>query len=510
MGLARQIALPHEFAPERFPSFPALERTAVMGFNVPSTLDLPASTPIKCMLTRQASYPFWAEKSLSGSCYRTAYRFNRAPSASIDTFDPTLSLNAAGNIAATNTYLGITGSNNTGLSSYAIIGLDGDGSCPYTYVPDNWTCSIIVAFDVAPTAAVDVAVHFEVWNSPGQTQRSAAGLASSIAGNYAVQITSSFGTGPIWVRPFSVDLNSSVAIAGYSVTVNLVASAGAAAYAPSAISWGTLTVTPAFKVGMIPAAYPVEFLNSQLPWFSTRTTAAAVLGTNVSQVLNKGGTVLAGRAAPQVINPWLVTETYINGLHPAEKAFLPLETGVYSYCPPSTDLSDFWDYTVNTLPYATINPAPLYRLDNTALVNVMFLTASGVAETLALNVDWHIEFRTSSALFPIGLSTITLETLHQAQIALAASGFFFENPNHKAILDKVISAAKKYGPAAIGLVNPTAGRVASRVLHLSSKPKSQMKSTSAEGSGMSRTKKSKPKPHPPPKKGQGKGKKHKK
>ncbi|APG78138.1 hypothetical protein [Wenzhou yanvirus-like virus 1] len=497
-GLARQIALPHEFAPERFPSFPALERTAVMGFNVPSTWDLPAASTVKAILTRQATFPFWFEKSTSGATFRVTWRFPRAPGSNTTAYDPVINAAGTGNVAQTINQVGVTNGNNGGIASYPILGLDGMGTCPYMYIPDNWTALMVVSLDVAPATAIDCTVIYERWNSPGQASVNSVVAGSTIAGNAGCSIPISMPSSEsTWIRIVSVSLSTSTAIALGATNVTVVASSGTLAYTPGVLA-GNVQVTPAATVALLPGAYPVEFANSQLPWYSTRTTAAAVLCTNVSQVLNKGGTVLAGRIAPQVVNPWNVSETYINGLHPAEKAFLPLETGLYSYCPPSTDLVDFWDYTLNSTPFFTLPATPLYRLDNTSLVNVMFVTASAVAETLAVNVDWHIEFRTSSSLFPIGLSAVTLETLHQAQLALVSAGFFFENPEHKSVLSKVMTAVKRYGPTALGAVNPAAGRVARTMIQLSSKPASRMKPTSASASGFNGNKKP---PRPTPKKG---------
>jgi hypothetical protein len=288
-----------------------------------------------------------------------------------------------------------------------------------------------------------------------------------------------------------------------SFTVTAVVSAGTQAYSDSAVTYGNVVVTAGTVTALYPLSYPVEFSNSTLPWYSTRVTAAAVLGTNVTQIQKKGGTVLAGRVSPNVQNPWVVSQSYVNGLHPAEKAFLPLETGIYSYCPPSTDLANFWDYTLPT--YIGSNSsfsAPVMRLDNDSLVNIMFITATSDAEQLAITLDWHIEFRTSSALFPIGLSAMTLESLHSAQLALASVGFFFENPTHQNILNRVISAAKAFAPQAASLLaGPTAGKLVHGALMLTNAPRSDMKTTTAKASGWEGPPKQKP--------AKGKGKKKK-
>lgn len=507
-GLAKQMALPHEFGPERFPSFPALERTALMAFNYPTTAALAANTPVKFMCSRQATYPVWGESTVNGIATLATYKaeISAATAATSVIFDSLmLSDWAVSNRIASGTAIGVAGANPP-LVPYQLFGVDNScGNSPFVYVPNNYTMSHVIAALAPVTNAATTVVTYEIWSSPGEVYR-AAGTGSISAGN-----TGGLGNGPAavvgpcWVRPVSFALNFAVATSiVQQFTVSFVVSTAGVTYATSAVTMGQITPVGGGVTGFGPICWPVEFANSTLPWYSTRTTAAAFLGTNVSQILNKGGTVLAGRVAPQVFNPWLVTSSYINALHPAEKAFLPLETGVYTYAPPSTDLADFWDYTLNTSGGAPA--APVYRLDNTSLVNIMFLTATAVTEQLAINVDWHIEFRTSSALFPIGLSAVTLETLHQAQIALASVGFFFENPEHKQILSRVIAAAKKYGPSVLSIVSPMAGRFVKDYI-MPRQNKSQMKPTSAAGSGMLGKKAPKKIPAKPKAKAAGKKKK---
>lgn len=487
-GLARQIALPHEYSPERFPSFPALERTALMGFNTPTTLPLPAETPVKVMVSRQAAYPVWAEKpNTSNWSYNVGYETSAIGASATAQyaelgFESNLQTWGVGNRVASADFVGVSGS--TALLSYAPIAMDSmTGTIPWVYVPAGSYFSFTVAVrgSYVPEATTTVGFSYDRWASPGESNSIEIAAATTIAAYVRGGTYTAVASVNMWIRPRSISLTSATG-GGISGTYLMFITVGptAPSYASSSTTAGTLTysTTPS-GVAFLPLVEPGEFVNSTLPWYSTRTTAAAFLGTNVSQVLNKGGTILGGRIPPQVEDPFNVTSSYVSMLHPAEKAYLPLETGVYTYCPPSTDLADFWDYTITTV--IGIKNCPLYRLDNTALVNVMFLTASAVAESLACNVDWHIEFRTSSALFQIGLSSITLEAFHQAQLALASAGFFFENPEHKSVLSKVIAAVRKVAPSAIGVVNPVAGRAAQ--LLLSNKPNSKMHTTTTKRSG---------------------------
>lgn len=510
-GLAKQIALPHEHMPLRFPSFPALERTAVLGFSCPTTVTLAASTATKMLLFRQAAYPAWAEQTFTDSAYWATYscdsELTGTQVSSGQVRVSLLSKCGVGNVVATNDSAGISGYSQFASSPYPIMGVDAaTGPLPWIYTPANCFVNVVVGGRSTFTNSTTAGVNWEVWLSPGEVTTSTSPDAT-ITATQRSAATGGTATMPgRWVRPVSISYAAGTAQAWPQYShVTVMVSTTDATFVGSTSTLGTLTCkTPSVNaVVLFPLVYPVEFSNSTLPWYATRTTAAALLGTNVTQITKKGGTILGGRVSPLVESPWRVTSSYVNSLHPAEKAFLPLETGVYTYAPPSTDMANFYDYTLPTGPNILASATPLFRLDNDSLYNVMFITASSDAESMAVTVDWHIEFRTSSALFEVGLCTMSLESLHTAQISLAAAGFFFENPTHGKILSKVVEATKKYGPGLISMVNPLAGRALKTMITLSKSPAktNKMKPTSSEGSGLTA------KPTQGKRKGKGKSKK---
>lgn len=489
-----------------------------MSFNSPASLNLPASTAVKLMVARQAAYPVWADVTNTYTwSYTVGYEtVGSLSSSSTDSvvmaFEANINTWSTGNLAATRSFLGVAGS--SGSPRYSIMGIDQNcGSVPFTYVPADATVNIIVVTRATsvPAGNTTAMLDYDAWNSPGQANTFKGITINISGGNTGAVYTTTFSENS-WIRPRSLQVVASGAAGAavapaYLLFIQVSPPGVTATYTPSGSTAGTVALTgPPTGRTFMPLMEPAEFANSTLPWYSTRTTATSFLGTNVTQVLNKGGTVLAGRVSPQVENPFQANSSYISLLHPSEKAYLPLETGVYTYCPPSTDLASFWDYTVSTV--IGIASCPVYRLDNDAMVNIMFLTASSVDESLACNVDWHVEFRTSSALFQIGLSGITLEAFHQAQLALASAGFFFENPEHKSVLGKVITAVRKIAPSAIGMLNPLAGRAAQ--LLLSDRPQNKMKTTTTDRSGYNgppKVKASGKRPKSKPKVKKGKGKK---
>lgn len=509
-GLARQIALPHEHAPLRFPSFPALERTAVMGFNAPAQVNLPASTPVKFVVSRQAAYPVWADQTIAACGMRVTWQTTSTlQNGGNDTtmfYENAAFANA--NVTAQGPTTSRVGAGSDCFGGYPLesppLGVDTrtGGSTPFAYVPAGWSAVVVVSGVGLPfaTGPCRAAVNFDMWMAPGETSTQLLNTTQHSAGAYSCAGTlGATPTGGRWLRPSSIVVTTSGAAFDWpdSVCVSLLTSSVPMSFGNSTTDWGSVAKTSATDtpvVGLLPLVSPVEFFNSSLPWLATRTTATSLLLTNVSQVLTKAGTVLAGRVSPNVISPWVVNSAYINNLHPAEKAFLPLETGFYTYCPPSTDMSEFWDYaSVSNSGFSgTVSPGnvhPVYRLDNDAMVNVAFLTAGATAEQVAANIDWHIEFRTSSALFQVGLCSMTLETLHSAQIVLAMGGFFFENNWHKRILDKIISGAKAVAPyayTALKAVHPAAAQVARGAYLLTQAPRTNVPATSGARSGIVR------------------------
>jgi len=484
-----------------------------MGFTQNSNISV-GSNPIKVMTTRQAGYPLWSDQTWTGTSYYATW--NLMPNRAAPTVVANTELALVPSIALAywrcgNTGTGTTdflGVNTAGVSpNYPFLGVDQEtGPMPYVYVPQGFQATWLVTcgLPVSATLATNVYVTEEFWNYPGGSSVATGSRsvlwANTLTGGIASSTYKDTTKGS-WLRPATITLVDAAAgaITLSNPQLHLLVSAGTLVYTPSTSTRGDVAIVPVATTALTPLGGPAEFANSTLPWYSTRCTAAAALFTNVTQVLNKGGTVLAGRVSPQVKSPWQVDTNYISSLHPAEKAFLPLETGHYTYCPPSTDLVQFWDYTLDTTLGSAA--APVYRLDNDSLVNIAFFTSPGSTETMAVTLDWHIEFRTTSALFQVGLSALTMESLHQAQLALSQIGFFFPNNSHKSLIGRVMSGAASWAktlyPAVEAMV-PQANMAlkVGKTLHdlvFSNKPHSTIAPTTAGKSGIVEGKKIKAK-----------------
>lgn len=449
--LQRGIALPHENSPVRYPSFPALERTAVMGFNLPVAVNVPTgSASMRALLMRQASYPFWLERSTTSFIQLSNYLADDELFLNGVTEVPILLHPRPKNVGCRNQPASV---NTVGISgaippqhTYPLLGVFDVAA--YTYVPagSTWGFVVSTASNNGFTAAVSVV--YEMWDTRDKVTHS-----STVESNIAT--ASGCLTGPtgvpqfaavsFYMRPVSLTIRRTDAPWTFSSPmVSVVVSTGTPVYAASTTTRGIISP----GAGEIPLLFPIgpppEISVSERPYADTRVTAAAVLITNVTKVLDKEGTVLAGRLKHDADCYNFVGQD-LSELHPAEKAFLPLATGCYTYAPPSTDMSGFYDYTLKLGLYdggggSVDTYIPIVRLDNSALVNCLMLSDPDLntRSSFAVNVDWHVEFRNNSTLFEIGMSTITLEAYHQAILQLVSHGFFFSNDGHKSLIGKII------------------------------------------------------------------------
>lgn len=214
-GYARQIALPGEHAPERFPSFPSLDRTALMAFNSPSTLNVPASTTVRALVFRQAAYPLWTQQSvLTGYAVIYASDFCSEQASNLNTRVANFNIArwTAGNVAASGNNVGFSGATST--PTYAIMGYDSlTGSAPWTYVPEGCILTVVAGTNSARSQTTTVLVTLQVWTSPGECTQ-----ASNFA-NISIAATNLSGAAQValpsgWYRPISADVSCTTAQTG--------------------------------------------------------------------------------------------------------------------------------------------------------------------------------------------------------------------------------------------------------------------------------------------------------
>jgi hypothetical protein len=130
--------------------------------------------------------------------------------------------------------------------------------------------------------------------------------------------------------------------------------------------------------------------------------------------------------------------------NPAERYYGPLEKGIYSFTLPDASNGEFRDLTTDIKVYhgsVFVNwTAPSFPLEGFDYMHLIVLTDNDGSNSTSMTVtlDTHLEFRTSSALFTLDFSTTPLESYHIAQMALARSGVFFENPVHMRVISEIM------------------------------------------------------------------------
>lgn len=478
-AVARAIALPGETDAQRFPSFPALERTSVLRFNAPRSWTVGAGNGVRAVLFRQPAYPLWMEESLD-TCrsYQVGWQTDFMQiGVTIANVTTSLQFAQSGAFTGGTLWPSVSGAGMVAPPSvYPPVALDiRDGSVPWVYIPNNSYAAVSVMPVTPIGTAYSAVVNFEQWLPGGQTSvltSNQIAIAINSGGN-GTQITPAGA----WIRPINVELNPSISlqITGFRIAVSVILAGATPTLSGNIVGSAPTIVVPSAstKTHFVPSFAPNEYTSSMIPWESTRCTAVAALFTNTTKVLNKEGTVQWGRLNPEIVSPWAFSLSDISTLHPSEKAFMGLEKGTYAYVPPSTDQGSFWDHTLTVLTAATstsFSSVPVFRLDNTSLCCAAIFTDPDGGTSMAINLDWHLEFRNVSALFPIALSSMSLESFHQAQLALVESGFFFANESHNAILNRVLGYVKKYASAA-GLVHPMLGKAAQLIGAMHSAPK---------------------------------------
>jgi len=328
----------------------------------------------------------------------------------------------------------------------------------------------------------------EVWEGPGQTSATTIdiNLASAAANTSAGGSVLSISGG--WIRPKNATYNLAAtgAVVGFvtNVALGICTAQSPIIYTPNTQmgTWNMAQATGTDRRFFLPLTVSPEYANSILPWSATRLNSVAALFTSTTKVLNKEGTALWGRINPNLTNPFRVTSADIQTLHPAEKAYMDLERGCYAYNPPSTDLATFRNCVRKAGSFGGNFQFPVFRLDNDAFTAHGFFNDADGGTTLAVNVDYHIEFRTSSTLFQVGVSSTQLEVLHQAQIGLLKAGFFFNNIDHTAIIKAIIGGLASMHPL-LRVAAPLAqGLMGASSVALSSRPSTKQRPTTTSGS----------------------------
>lgn len=195
---------------------------------------------------------------------------------------------------------------------------------------------------------------------------------------------------------------------------------------------------------LMPVFAPLESTVSTAPYDSCRANAVSLLLTNVSRVQIKQGTILAGRLQRADIKPWAWRESDISNVHPADRYFGSAEVGAYTYVAPGQNTSNFrqagatmglitkFQPNATTLKTTGTHFAPSFHVFDDEYFHALVVSEEVNADEtiMAITCDVHVEFRSSSSLFQLGISAMPLEAYHATLLALNQTGYFFENHTH--------------------------------------------------------------------------------
>lgn len=451
--IAQVIAVPRLHAPQRLPSFPNLERTAVVSTMSQNTVSVDQTRVM--MLCRSPVHPAWIGE--------------------IQTTPQTWSVFLLSDPARSQTF-----ASGTILFDDTWVGISAEGSPPQSFANDFQTyplgtlengdlylmrpVGMSAQLSLTTSSAVTISscrITVATFDGVQVQSRITTFIAGTAATNFSIPLNvgePALGVGGAsWFRVQSLDIafNTATTLTGYLMG----ATTNGSLLAPTA-SLSTTVITYFRPVMPVP-----EFRVSEIPYSSVRQNASSLLATNVTAVLSKEGTVLAARVPRATMdsareNLWdptvCQTSTLILSAAPQEKYFGPLEKGIYSYTLPDAASERFRDCTSDVAVYSGTTSTgvkmPLFPLEGFDYLSffVMHDYYTTTVTTLLLTVDSHLEFRTNSALFPLGFSSTLLESYHVAQMALARSGVFFENPTHlSAIVSMMRTAVRQLAPYAV-------------------------------------------------------------
>lgn len=438
--MAKTIAVPRENRPMRIPSFPALERTAVLGFTDTKTLAVSGGSKGYGFIVRDPVAPLWYQQAPHGSSWSIAEWFDFDGTTRGITPDFTTEIIVEQGTISSYDIDGVTSL--LGMSCTPLFRREGR----LFHAMMAGAAAVELQFTTVITSAVLFA-EFEVINASMELdciveKWSAVVSPSGLQCGYKKTLPS--GTVGFRLKTLQVNvLTASPAAILTRVHWGQVVPGPNPTVAPGV---GTPLTVPSGTVThvLVPVVGPVEADTVTTPWLNTRCNAAAVLFSNVTSVLNKEGTVNAARLQLEAFSLFQpgIWESAMAKVHPKDRYYGPLENGLYTFTLPEAGSEKFRD-CLDTPAWVNVLRPVVVELDSLAYANLfVFSDLDGAAaSTLAVTLDRHIEFRATSVIFPLGVSTAALETYHGSQVALVNQGVFYENPVHLSAIAGLIGKA---------------------------------------------------------------------
>lgn len=417
--LSRVFALPHENKPARLPTIPAV-MTATVDLMSDDTRVVDSNEGIRYALCRDACFPLWSDRKIQANgmlAGQTVMPATVGSYLSVPIFDAKYS---SGHLVD-----GVTMSALEFEDTSVVLGRDDN---TVLYIPQGSVFQFIV--DRGVNMVADPFMEVVTQSYINGDWRQSKFTCDVIATNYVFKCVAG-GNNPI-----SGNILTNAPIGFTKVLSMQIIGTQNANPGPVTVFFGwssdatTLPAAPAVETTMfLPSFSPPEFRNSTIPYRRSRLNAAALQVTNVTPVLQKEGTVLAARLQVGTVDMFSFSAAHINSSHPSQRYFGALEQGLYTFTAPTANIDTLDDCVGFSETAGTRRDVPTFDYLVDSLYNAVILTDldPAAATTVALSLYAHVEFACTSSLFSIGVTPLTLETLHQAEVKLLRMGYFHGN-----------------------------------------------------------------------------------
>lgn len=447
--VARTIALPSDYPPLRIPSINSTQKTAVVALNAATQSEVVSTTAQRWMLIHSPVAPVWTDCAVASDYgrYVTVVEGTRFSGwgTTVNVADVFSSVSSAPG-AEFELYSANTSVEDTTATTLPPIGVYNGKQ--FVYVANNELLCPYVHIDPigaypASSPAGNLVVTMEFWTPKGVVDHEFVLLPGALTGLGSGNVGWAASGGPngSWYRIRDLRLAENASFTATAGAYEMQFQLRIAIISSGQTMINNTVATTDVKFRPWPAARCIE-ASTPVIYDSCRITAASLRLTNVTALLKQEGSIYAARLNARTTNVFNFTSSTFSGVPVSEKHNLSLQKGLYTYLAPGQDLQ-FKEHLVALDRNVSPNNAaivPLLHLDDLQMVNCAIVGDPDLTTSSQLNAtfDMHIEFMSSSQLFPTGVTLINPIDYSAAVTALCTTGYFFENPSHYAALARLV------------------------------------------------------------------------
>lgn len=440
----RYIQYPGTTPSMRLPTYPAVDRTALIDLELDMTVLAGTANGgvTRGFLTKCPVWPIWWERNFNSTQ-------NSRPLTSIS-YDTVLRRTTPDE----STYYEVNASmigyfrdgdssalNGPGFNTmksnldtyYPVVGRFDRNNEEWFWCPQGMQLLLTAWFTAASNAtfAASSSVSFSIdfMNRYGESNNTVVVTATPTVGHLGAGVQLGWGNGNCWARVVGVTVtNTTVGNPGFlNVNVTTVLDGGVVyTYAGSGATAGIWT-NPATagnttQTFLWPLPTMSAFEDSTVPWSSVCCNAAALDVTNTTKFLNREGTLQVGRIPQEIdTNPWSINAGQIGRLNSRDRGFFRADSPLHMFTVPTSVSGKYYDCA--NRPIVGDGPYPVQPLSLSEPLYYIIVTDPDGGTNLSLKLCYSLEFRTSSALYQIGLSTVDHNMAYRVNRQLAETPF---------------------------------------------------------------------------------------